>query len=683
RARRDGTPITLQGCIHTGETERLDLAIAADGAAPALLGSLPGFPWLESISGEGKARCRLTGPIDHPTYALQLQAPALDTPLGQLGEVRLKAAFDRSQLALDSCSATLGGGRLQLEGTLPLREGDGRLEGRLEGCRPAALSLPGSVTGTFTVSGSAAAPQVAAHLAVEEMSLPLLGRGRAELELAGGSEGLTVRKGLLTAENGRLDATGTLNPLEGTASLTGGFREVRLKATHAALEQIGLYPRGICSGRFSLQYDPEGLRLEADTTATEAGVNGIPLADCSWKATYDGETLTIDPLEARLAGGTLSAEASAESVRGNPGKGSFSASLEEIDLAELPRGILPRRVDLRGRASLECDGTWEDGSLALEGRAGIPALEIDKTARLEELALSFRYGGGEASASLTAGSGEGGVHASGSYDTAGNHWQGRVRMEEITLDRLLPGLPVTGTGDLHISAEAEADKLYTLEGTGELSLRDGSISGYAPIEAMAATSDRNALSFRHLQAGFALCGESLYILPGSRITAEGDNPLYHYLSLDGTLTLDGRIDINGYGTVNVTAMNAFFGALQEIVNAARTDNATEQEVINNMVSGLVTGLSTGDFRPVTFQLAGPLDSPSVNELHVAEKERYSGAPSLPGDSRIDRPHADRKIRLSLSIPAEGGVASGEVEQQLQDQIIDQLIRRLIPEQDHD
>ncbi|MCF7935625.1 MAG: hypothetical protein K9L28_04725, partial [Synergistales bacterium] len=109
RARRDGTPITLQGCIHTGETERLDLAIAADGAAPALLGSLPGFPWLESISGEGKARCRLTGPIDHPAYALQLQAPALDTPLGQLGEVRLKAAFDRSRLALDSCSATLGG----------------------------------------------------------------------------------------------------------------------------------------------------------------------------------------------------------------------------------------------------------------------------------------------------------------------------------------------------------------------------------------------------------------------------------------------------------------------------------------------------------------------------------------------------------------------------------------------
>jgi hypothetical protein len=158
-------------------------------------------------------------------------------------------------------------------------------------------------------------------------------------------------------------------------------------------------------------------------------------------------------------------------------------------------------------------------------------------------------------------------------------------------------------------------------------------------------------------------GVSVYIMPGSHMTAPAGDPLYRYVNIDGSVFYTKRLELHGMAEVNLQVLNAFVGAVKGVA----TGGASIQEALQGLLGGMIPGSSTGDFREVTFDVAGTLDSPKLMSLQVQRK---------PTDEQPAETTEDEQ-QLKLDIPVGSGAESDDsTGDQLKKQILQQIFKSI-------
>jgi hypothetical protein len=103
-----------------------------------------------------------------------------------------------------------------------------------------------------------------------------------------------------------------------------------------------------------------------------------------------------------------------------------------------------------------------------------------------------------------------------------------------------------------------------MSGLGKLEITDGQILAFQKPAKTLEELGIEGFKFHRALLNFNINGPSVYILPGSMITSHPDDSLYRYISFDGVIASDGKIDLFCLGNVNAKALNALTKALKEV-----------------------------------------------------------------------------------------------------------------------
>ena len=263
-------------------------------------------------------------------------------------------------------------------------------------------------------------------------------------------------------------------------------------------------------------------------------------------------------------------------------------------------------------------------------------------------------------------------------------WGGRLIItsadcEPIFKD-LMPGSEgrIKGKLKMKISLEGSSRRVSTNVGSGNAEITGGEVTGFAGAAAVSKLMGGRPLRFASALASFSIDGRTLYLLPGSRISAQRGDPAFKYVMIDGSVAADKEIDLKCVGNVNIRALNAFAGGLSGLLNAAIDG---QEAMLSNFLGGALSGFSKDEFRDVSLAIVGKPDNISFKNVHVAPPAKSSPIPEKLMDDREKEDINKDRIKINLEFPVGpgGGDISGDsgVKKQLGGQVIQQTIRGLV------
>ncbi len=273
-------------------------------------------------------------------------------------------------------------------------------------------------------------------------------------------------------------------------------------------------------------------------------------------------------------------------------------------------------------------------------------------------------------------------------DVAKSSWGGNLTVKSADVAPMIkqafPKLTgsVSGKGDLKIRAEGETGRMSTVNAAGVLFLRDGEISGFEAVEAAKKYTKGKPLLFKTVQTAFTFDEGYLTILPGSQAVAPPGDPVYRYVMIDGLINNKKEMSLFTMGKVNIRALNALLGALQGIINVGMeyTGELDSSALLQNFLGGVLSGFTRTDFRFVTMNINGTMDSPRFSNIKVDKSEQMTSPKNLIPKSASDPNEKDYQgrdtvFRLKFEIPVGPGVSY--TNGSFQGQIIEQTLGNIL------
>ncbi len=212
-------------------------------------------------------------------------------------------------------------------------------------------------------------------------------------------------------------------------------------------------------------------------------------------------------------------------------------------------------------------------------------------------------------------------------------------------------------------------------GRGNLVATDGEISGFKALRAISSAYGMSSIRYRMIDANFKVDGNVITLLPGSRATAQPEDPLYRYLTVDGPAGPGGNLNLYCSGLVNVQALNTLLGAIQGLATAGAS---SPEALIEGLIGGVVGGLGRQDFRDTSFRIGGTWGNPSFSSFRIAPAPgSVQPAPQAGGVGQTTQ--NDSQHRITITIPTgEGHEKPDDTGDQIKQQVIEQLLRNIIP-----
>lgn len=701
-------PLELSGTIADIPGEgTLDLRGTARDLSTEFFSSLAGQSGQKTsldLSGKGSARWRLSGTLSQPALSLQVTVPSLRVEGLDLSKILLEGSLTEREFRIAKAVAGFGGGEVRASGSVGISRDDGAASLKIDGTyTDIALkqllsrkgksgetpSFGGDVSGTFAVAGSSVSPVVETSFQVQALSgtpLPVTSVG-GRLRLEEGPNAAPFGRvrlrdvwGELWGGRGRL--SGVIDLPDGgkpaTLDLKGTLSSMDLANSHATLgDGSGLYLRGKASADLEIAGTSERPRLSLKAAAPHLVANGFPLARTEALVTANAGQVRLESFRGFVGSSPVVASMDAVSEKG-AWNVAFSASGKDLDLAAFSREWFgPSKNVLSGRLSFSTDGSYTEGLFSGNGRIDATRLSLWGF-RAESLKAPFTFQDKYVTVeNATADAYGGSFFIQGAMNLFSREWGSNLRIESVDVAPALADLAelegsVSGKGSFQMRMSGTLGRLFGTEAQGTLDIENGAFSGFPAVRDMARATGGTEIPFRSLKSSFAFDTGTLYIIPGSRMAAPPGNPVYRYLSADGSVSLGGPLDLKCYGEINVTAFNAFLGALKGLIQAEGSSNLMLQEILG----GLVGGASRKDFREVSFKVKGTLDNPSLEDISVSRRETVSPIPVSPGDPK-DK-NTNEQIRITLSFPVgPGGGTSDDVSDQVQQQLLEQMIKQII------
>ncbi len=585
--RANGSPVEGElGLLFDGDSLGLDLAL--QGRAIRVESWWKAFPWLSFAAGEIDV---LSADLEGPTEALAGTVRFREASATIGGE---KADSLEAELLLDGNKTITVAGKglwaaapVDVTGSVLLDEATTldlhfatnalalhQLRAHFGWLDP--LLPEGSLAGTFSVEGPAAAPAYRGYLRSDRIRIrrTLLEKFEARFAVVDGEALIDDASGLW--QGASLKATGRLakllNPSQTTLAVTGTVRDLSL----ADLPQGGLDLRGRAKGDWALDGPLDAPRLEATLTVSDVAVAGMKGGTFSVKAGYDGRTLTLSSLKGPFLGGRV--EGQGKLLLDETPSLKLLGAFHDLPLAEaalgetLPPGTITSRLSggylLEGplsglRLLLNVkEGTataWEVPVEAVEGRCSFDGegLQIEKASLSllgGETALEGTIRGPE-NLSLKAKLAKLDIAAFPERDrlafTLGGELSGTIALSCSREERLLEAdltVPRLKLGDfslddVNVKAKGDDERL-------EIETAQGLI-GTSPVEA------RGSFALSPLRGTFSLAGRELDLA----LFASGVDPQKTGGLFD--ITLDAQVGPENFsGTGALTSPSLRLGGLR-------------------------------------------------------------------------------------------------------------------------
>jgi hypothetical protein len=211
---------------------------------------------------------------------------------------------------------------------------------------------------------------------------------------------------------------------------------------------------------------------------------------------------------------------------------------------------------------------------------------------------------------------------------------------------------IKGSADLRIHIAGDTRRTSTLNGNGSVEIKNGEISGFPGAVAVSNLLGGKPLRFDALNASFTVDGKTLYLLPGSRVSAPKGDPVFNYVMADGSVTMEKDVNLFCVGNVNIRALNSFVGGVRGLLSSA-IDEGTSGLTLQNFIGGAITGFSKDEFRDVSLSLKASSSDVSIEKVVISEPTRNDLSPAL-NDAERRREKDDERLRLNLEFPVGPG-----------------------------
>ncbi|MBK5256590.1 MAG: translocation/assembly module TamB domain-containing protein [Vicinamibacteria bacterium] len=296
------------------------------------------------ISGDVRLLGGRSNPLGHARLTADSgRALGLDFRKAELG-----LEFQGKALRVEKLNAVLGGGDLQVQGTLSQAEGETAFAGEVDlreveladlGLQdPEGPMIGGHITGRATLSGPVEKPQVQAHLESKRIFYGDEGIGSVALDVQGSGDGV-------------LNVTGQSDGPRFQANISGS---IEAKAPHQSRLEIKL----------------KNVRLDPVLRALGSRFENSVVITASANAMVEGPLLEPDSITARVREGTLKIAVPEYAIEADPGS---VIDLEKgaIQIAGLTLKGEGTSLAVSGRLALKGD---DQNDLAVTGRADLRVL---------------------------------------------------------------------------------------------------------------------------------------------------------------------------------------------------------------------------------------------------------------------------------------------------------------------
>lgn len=327
----------------------------------------PLLPLPPSVSGEFQAQVNITGPLVQPQIGFELEGQNWSAEEFGVDTVAVSGSVVNGDLHLQPLRLQSG----ERSGVFTGWIGKDRQEGQLqisglplqtfERFLPATIDLVGDLNADFTLAGNLQDPQTQGSLSFTEASVNQIPIEAAQAQF-------TYGQGLLTVDSG-LEVESEAITVFGTVPYTLPFAQVEAASPQIDLTlQIpneGLTLANLFTDQFAWESGESQLNLSVTGTVTEPQLQGSlmlsqgvarfktlsdPITDITGEVTFDVDSLSVDQITGRLAGGDLQV---AGSLPINS-RGAFS----------LGEGYVPLSLAINGVEDLSLSSNLYSGGLS-------------------------------------------------------------------------------------------------------------------------------------------------------------------------------------------------------------------------------------------------------------------------------------------------------------------------------
>jgi hypothetical protein len=513
-------------------------------------------------------------------------------------------------------------------------------------------------------------------------------------------------KGLVTLSGGNLLIENLRTNMNmGYISLNGKIENVMSKTLNKMPINISASVASADAGRISRIFNPmaKGFQGMVSGSADIRGSVASPSFTASarvsavrafglflpvvWLNNIHGSMRDIEFPEIRAIVGRGVINADGElSVKSGDFSGRVRARGNNVDIRSLTFSLdEDTRRAITGLLDFDFEGSGGPGSFIGRGKATIPALSV-RGVTLTDIEAPFLVTDGfilieESSAKAYGGS----VNAQMAKDLNLSDWGGRFQVESADMASafrdIMPNSEgvISGVTNFTMRFSGDTRRTSMQDGNGSIEVLDGEISGFDGAKAVSKLVRGKPLRFRSALFSFNIDGKTIYLLPGSRVSAPGEDPIFKYVMVDGSVALDNHINLSCVGNVNIRALNAFAAGMQGMLSAA-IDGGTTNDMLQNFLGSAITGFSRNEFRDVSLKVSGIPGDIKFSDVTVANPVKFDAMPAGLAEPEGAREKDAERINIKLEFPVGPGGNSrsdDSIGGQVGGQVLEQALKGLL------
>lgn len=613
-----------------------------------------------------------------------------------LGNIDLPVNFANNILNITNARASLPGGSVNLKGNVNLKNAANPvldISAATQGINIAEvmkkfnlqdknMPVSGKVWGTVNVKGPVNKAGVNAILRASDVKAgELVNIPSGALDIQGTTQKVNIRNLEATVNNAVIKGNGNINInqkdiIKSDMNLQAKFGRVNLKKI--LTQAMGSAPvTGIIRGDIGMRgtFSQPALDLKLNAPVLY-GSNEIRDIDVKLRAPQANH-YTVHA-GARID--DFKPEADVD-LKNNNGIWTYSVNTKPLDIDKAIQTQKPEMAGIaKGFLTVNVNGSTKPNA-DIKVNASIPKLDVMDKVQVKNVNLPVVYRPSvnkvevkNASANLS----DGTIKTGFDYDITKASWKGNVKVLHLDLGKLvnkfLPEGELIGSVDAEVSMKGQnATKSNGMMATnfanGKFSTTPGYFHKMAMLDKVTPTK---RVSFEKINGTFFWNGSDLFLNPGTGARAGNDEPLYRYVSVNGSLGIPGKgLKLLCDGRFDLKILDQLLGAMKGVFQYMTGGIA--RNVLKD-AAGRVLGMKRRDFQNVSFTLANSWDKLRLENLKITKPiEDFLPIDILNKEEEAQKDDTQFKLRLKIPTgPGDKSIEEESTTDQFKEQLIDNL-----------
>jgi uncharacterized protein YjbI with pentapeptide repeats len=702
--------VTAAGSIGAGSgasPQKLALSGRISNFAIPILGTFSSAIADNAVNGVMSGSWALAGDTVNPVASVDIQIPRLAVGKDiRLGDVKIAAGYRAPRVDIMDASFKLGSSPISASGFITLSTKSAppeyNMKGNFKSLNPAELvkmglisaDLSGSLDGDARVWSNGGVPSYRVFFRDSKFKY---GTDLSLTELNGTA---TLSGKDLSFDNLRTNMNMGYVSLSGTVGNATDEKPsampLDLKATITSAD-IGRLSRlvdpmsrgyqGMINAAAVIKGTAAAPRYTADGSIRGVRAFGLFLPVVNFK-NINGDLEHIDLPDVSAIVGRGNIRANGSLVKDDSWRGAVSASGVSVDIRSLTYALDDTmRRSITGPLDFDFEGNGPISAFKGRGHASSPGLSV-MGMRLTNVDVPFEVSGDVVIVEKSSADAYGGkVDARIRKNIYLSDWQGQINGVSADMASVYADFEpesegkITGSANFQLNFTGDSKRTSLQDAEGNIDILDGEISGFGAAQSVSKMIGGRPLRFSSIHVAFNVDGQTVYLLPGSRISAPLDDPAFKYVMVDGSVTADYNTDLSCVGNVNIRALNAFAAGVQGVLSAA-LENTAKENLLQNFLGSTISGFSKNEFRDVSFKVRGLPGDMEFSNVKVETPMKFDARPPMLAETEGARDDEDRRMQIKVEFPVGPGGNRGEdstesIGGQVGGQILDQIIKGIV------